>query len=401
MRVVTCSVEDWLLEIVRAVGWFFVHPVFYLFIISSFLVGYTRVLRERQDFSAKIYDVWYELRTSMFKGVGIGFIFSLIMIGIGFVLSKGSLAVIMLVTVLFAVLQQYRLLSSAYTIGVSLFVLAFFSDIKLPLMNSAIGDGTSYSALAVLLALLLFAEGTLISKYGAYASTPKLLKGKRGRSIGLHVCKRMWLVPVFFVVPGDSITHLFAWWPVVTVGTKTFSLMLLPLGIGFSKTIKGMLPSEAISFTGRRVRGLSILVLLLAAGSFWLTGLAVAAAGIAILGRMTIAIREQLEDEKLPAFFTSKNIGLMILDIIPDSPAEEIGLKTGEIITKVNGVTPRTIGEFYQALQRNSAGAYCKLEILDTNGELRLRNRALFQGDHHKLGLVFVEQDFDRSTEAV
>jgi hypothetical protein len=401
VRVVTFFVEDWLLELLRATGRFFLHPFFYVFLISSFLVGYVRVQQERQDFSAKVHDVLYELRTSLLKGIGIGMVLSAITVGIGFVLSKESIAIIALVTVLFAFLQQFRLLSPAYSFGLSIFVLAFLPDVKLPFMDSAIGSGTSLPALAILMALLLFAEGWLISKHAAHASTPRLLKGKRGRYIGIHVCKRLWFVPVFVLIPGDAIPNLFAWWPVFTVGSKAYSLMLVPFGIGFSKIIKGMLPSEAILFTGGRVRGLSVLVLAVAAGSYWLSGLAIAAAGIAMLGRMTISIREQLEDDKLPAFFSSKNMGLIILDVIPDSPAEEIGLKAGEIITKVNGVTPTSSNEFYEALQRNGSGAFCKLEILDTNGELRLRNRALFAGDHHKLGLIFVAPDFDHNTEAV
>ncbi len=34
--------------------------------------------------------------------------------------------------------------------------------------------------------------------------------------------------------------------------------------------------------------------------------------------------------------------------------------------------------EFYDALQTKTTGAFCKLEVLDTNGELRLAQTALY-----------------------
>ena len=47
-------------EIMRS--WtFFLHPAVYIFVISSIFVGYLRMLRERKDFSFKVYDIWFEL----------------------------------------------------------------------------------------------------------------------------------------------------------------------------------------------------------------------------------------------------------------------------------------------------------------------------------------------------
>ena len=45
--------------------------------------------------------------------------------------------------------------------------------------------------------------------------------------------------------------------------------------------------------------------------------------------------------------------------------------------------------------QTKTTGAFCKLEVLDTNGELRLAQTALYAGGHHELGIVFVEQEHE------
>ncbi|MFD3446531.1 PDZ domain-containing protein [Microbacteriaceae bacterium 4G12] len=397
--------DIWLWEIIKAIGRFFVHPMFYIFLLSSFLVGYWRVKRERKDFAVKIHDVWYELRTSLLSSLSLGILLSIITIGAGIVLSKASLLVIAAWTIFFALFMQYRYVSAAYSFGIAILYFTFFSKVHtgVQLVDTWIGDeqGTSLQALAILMSLLLLVEGRLIIKNAAQTSTPRLLKGKRGFHIGMHRAKRLWLLPVFIFIPGDAITKLFDWWPIVSIGSHTFSLFLVPFAVGFSKAIRGALPSTSISYTGRRIVGLSILVLALAIISHWLPGVAVAAAGVAILGRFTIAIRDRIEDAKQPPYFSIQENGLMILDTLPESPAEEMGLKPGEIIVKVNGIVPKTLKDFYQALQRNAAGAFCKLDVIDTNGELRFVQRAMFAGEHHELGIIFVQRDYDLDTEVV
>ncbi|WP_416828406.1 PDZ domain-containing protein [Ectobacillus polymachus] len=393
--------ESWLFEILQGIEKFFLNPVLYIIILSNLLVGYWRVRQERKQFSFKIYNPSFEIRTTLFTGFAIGMSLSVLFVGIGLVVSKVSLVLIGLWSILFAVTLQYRYLSPAYSVGIAMVLLLF------PSLPKTIGSfapfiadttGTYLPCLAVLLALLLFTEGYLILK-SAMRSTPRLVKGKRGLWIGMHVCKRLWVVPVFMLIPGDGLQSMFSWWPVISIDSHTFSLILVPFAIGFSKRMRGNLPSLAITYTGRRIQLLSFIVLALAITSFFLPGIALAAAGIAILGRVTITIRERIEDEKQPPYFSITKDGLMILDILPDSVGVEMGLKSGEIITKVNGTNPTSLGEFYSALQRNTAGAFCKMEVIDTNGELRFVQHAMFEGDHHELGILFVQREPDWDSE--
>ncbi len=81
----------------------------------------------------------------------------------------------------------------------------------------------------------------------------------------------------------------------------------------------------------------------------------------------------------------------MVLGIIPNTPAEDLELKIGEIITKVNGIPVKNVSDFYEALQHNRA--YVKLEIIGLNGEIRFDQRASYEGEHHELGILFVKDD--------
>lgn len=399
--VVKQFVEAWFFEIMRAVGRFFLHPAVYVFLISSVFVGYLRVLRERKDFSFKVYDIWFELRTSWFAGVGYGLLVSAITIGAGVVLSEASIWMILIWTLVFGLAAQYRYLSAAYTFGAAI-VAAILSS-KLPISFLQLGEGekSTIASLAILLGLMLVVEGLLISKNAVRYSTPKMRKGKRGLNIGLHESKRLWLVPIFILVPGDAVTQFVSWWPVVSVGSQTYSLFLVPFLIGFMRTIRSEEPKEALLFTGRRIFGLATVVLILGVVSYWWPVVAIVAMGAAMLGRFTIAMRERIADETRPAYFAARDDGLVVLGTIPNTVGAELNLKPGEVITKVNGVIPKSTEEFYDALQSKTTGAFCKLEVLDTKGELRLAQTALYAGGHHELGIVFVEQDRKWDTEAV
>ncbi|MDP7979643.1 PDZ domain-containing protein [Bacillus multifaciens] len=397
--VVNRFMETWLLEMMKAIVRFLTHPALYVFFISSFFVGYLRVLRERKDFSFKVYDVLYELRTSIFAGIGLGLILSLITVGTGLIVSQASVIIMAIWTVSFAMIAQYRYLSPAYTLGIAIAAAVLSSKIPFSFLQLQEGEESSVVSLAILLGLMLVVEGILISKNAANYSTPKLRKGKRGLNIGLHESNRLWLVPLFVLIPGDALTQFVSWWPVVSVGSQKFSLFLVPFLVGFTRTVKSFEPKGALLFTGRRVFGLAAVVLVLGIASYWWHILAIVAMGAAMLGRLTIAVQERLEDERRPAYFSSRDNGLVVLGTIPGTAGEELNLKPGEIIVKVNGIVPTTVDGFYNALQSRSTGAFCKMEVVDTNDELRLVQHAIYEGEHHELGIVFVEQERQWDTE--
>jgi hypothetical protein len=68
-----------------------------------------------------------------------------------------------------------------------------------------------------------------------------------------------------------------------------------------------------------------------------------------------------------------------------------MGLEAGEVILKVNGAPVNTRIELHQALSLNPA--YCKLEVLNLEGQSKFVGRALFTGDHHLLGVVLCPDD--------
>ncbi|RFU63923.1 PDZ domain-containing protein [Peribacillus glennii] len=385
--------EEWLFACLKGLGTFFLHPVFYVSVFLSVLIGYLRVKRERSDFHIRIHDMFQEMRFLLPRGITYGLILSLITLAAGLVIPFASLLLIGILSLMLSVTLRFRFLSPAYSIGLAFFLIFFMygRDVQLPLFEETFHnlDRPVYSALPILLGLLLIAEGALIRRSGHKKLSPKLLISKRGFTVGSYVSKRMWLVPMFVLVPGGNLPALFEWWPVFSVGNVHVSPMFVPFLIGFSHQIKGMLPGQAIRAYGKQVLIFGIVITAIAAAGHWYPVISMAAVVLAVLGRELITYFTNAADEKRPFYFSRSKLGVRILGILPHSPADKMGLQMGEVISKVNGVTVRDEREFYEALLKNRA--HCKLEVVGNNDQIRFVQRALFEGEHHELGILFVE----------
>lgn len=390
-------VENWLLELLWAIGRFFIHPLFYLFFLISFMYGMLRIKRERSSFHIRVQDIYDEMKFTYTKGLLMGLFVSIAIFALGLSLPFGTVVILAIMTAVLSFTLQLRWLSSAFTIGLTLLAVAFMPD---RLESFFVGfSGTSLASLSILAGILLVAEGILVMRTAHQNTSPFLKTSTRGLPIGIHQANRTWMLPLLLLVPGGDLTSSLTWWPVLSINGEPFLLLVIPFFLGFSQRVQGSLPKESINTTGKRVMWLGVMTLVLAAGSIWWTPLAFIAVGIAMVGREFITIRQRMNDASAAFYFSKRDHGLMILGILPQSPAEKMNLKVGEIIMKVNGYSVHTVDEFYQALQKNRA--FCKLEVIGFNGEIRFDQRALYDGEHHELGILFVQDHKKWEDEAV
>jgi hypothetical protein len=388
-------VETWLVELLKGTGKLFLHPVLYYLVLLTGILGVTRVKRERKNFHVRAHDAYFELRQLFPQGILVGLVLSIIVVAAGIAVPFATILLIAVFTFLWSLTTNVRWISPAYTIGAAFFAIILIAENNwsIPLFTKsfqALGDNV-YPSVVVVLGLMLIAEGILIFKNGGKGTSPKLAKSKRGQNVGLHEGKRLWMLPLFLLIPGNALQLPFDWWPVFHLGTQEYSLILVPFAIGFHQKVKGMLPKVAIQLHGRRVIALGVFVTLLSIAGYWLPLSSIVVAALAVLGRELITLMTMMKDDNLPFYFSKKNQGLMIIGVIPESPASKMGLQVGEIISKANGLLVRDEKVFYEALQKNRA--HCKLEVLDTNGEIRFLQRALYEGDHHELGILFVQDE--------
>jgi hypothetical protein len=335
------------------------------------------------------------------KGLLVGCIASLVLFGIGLSLPFGTIVLLTIVTALLGFTFQLRWLSAAFSIGITLFATAIITNVDAGGVEQFfVGlSETSYASLSIVAGLLVIAEGLLIYRTAYKNTSPFLKTSTRGLPIGTHVANRTWMLPLLFLVPGGTLTSTLPWWPILTINGEPFLLMFIPFFMGFNQRVQGSLPQESIKVTGHRVIWLGVLTLFLSIVSIWFTVAAFIAVLVAMVGREFITIRQRVNDKSAAFYFSKRDQGLMVLGILPQSPAEKMNLQVGEMVTKVNGHAVKTVEEFYQSVQKNRA--FCKLEVIGFNGEIRFVQRALYEGEHHELGILFVIDEKKWEIEAV
>lgn len=393
-------VLDWLLQLASAALKLFIHPIFYFSFILAFIVGMFRVTRERKDFSTRIYDIYQEIRFILPSSLAIGAILSVVTIVAGLALPAGLLNFIAAILIIFSI-AGFFLLSPAWTLGAAygIFVLSEWFDYPfIPYDN--LNVQAILSVFSIVTGLLVIAEGVLIRKRGHQGTSPRIEKNKRGLLTVVHLARRLWLVPVFLPVPSSKpLTSFAEWWPVIDTGAVSYSFVLFPFLIGFSMTVRSSLPAIAVKSTGESIIKAGVLTLIIAIFSYWIWQLSAVAVLFAAIARLGIMIRHYNDEKHRSYFFTAQSKGIIIAGVLPASPARKMGIDIGDIITKVNDVPVSSEPEFYTALQKNAA--YCKMEVIGTNNQLRFVQGSIYTNDHHELGLIFVPEEKEYMDDSI
>lgn len=389
------EVAEILLEVLKAIGRMFINPLLYLAVLMAIFIGYVRVKRERKHFNIRILWGWSEFVGLLKEGVWLAVIISVICLLFGLTQSLELLFFVTVFSVMGIILYNFHLLSPIVIIGLSLASLIImnvqhwsFEWFGMTIQGVDVLEGAAVTG-ALAAGLLLIAESRLIKKYGTHYASPFIEKSKRGLNCVAFFTKKLWLLPIFFIVPGQAIDAYFPWWPHFSLGSQQFSLVLFPFVIGFQQITRRSLPLYVYPKLSRAVLILGELVLVGGLVGYFYPMAAVATVFVGVLARLAIAYLYKMRERRDVYAVSARPNGVMIAAVLPDSPAEKMGLKAGEIIRKVNGMEVHNELELYKALQINAA--YCKLEVINHQNELRLAQHAVYSKDHFQIGLLVVE----------
>ncbi|WP_042398015.1 PDZ domain-containing protein [Geomicrobium sp. JCM 19037] len=282
-----------------------------------------------------------------------------------------------------------RFLSAAYALLIAYLLdvgFAFF-NVELPFVQ--VGQAEAFPVL-VLVGLLLIVEAILLIRLKKPTHfSPLRTKSKRGKWIGGQMVERAWLIPIFIFIPGSGFSDI-GWWPVFSFGNEV-SLVLLPILIGHRARSQTELLYKQIQRTAIRTLWLAVLASVGATIVYFdvFSSLVTVSVLFAFVVFVHI-LRASREGRQIP-YFTPRSDGVMILAVITDSPADKMGLKPGEIITKVHQEPVNSEWSFYQKLQINPA--YGRVEVVDAQGEKRIEQAALYDNQHHELGIIFLKPE--------
>lgn len=350
---------------------------------------------ERQHFGVKIFVRFTEMKNTWLPAIIVGLMFSIAMIAAGVVFSYGTLLALSVITILLSLNLRFTLLSASYTIGLT-YILLLFLPTALGYQNVIEPEffaETNFTALTFLLGFVLIIEAVLMRRVKRNQSFPKLVMSDRGIWIGQHRLEKLSVIPMLLIVPGGMIEPFAPYWPLLEIGENgSYGFILFPFLLGFSHTVRGTLVPIAAKSLSKQIIFLGIIVIIVSAAGLYIDGMSLAALILAILGREFITYRFRVKDKKKNPYFQPHPNGLKVLGVIPGTPAERLEIQTGEVITKVNEQKINSPDMFYEALQ--GSGAYFKLEVLDDQNEIRFVQSPFYEGDHYRLGLIFMKEPY-------
>ena len=382
------------MEALLDIGRFFINPLLYIALLAAILLGYFRVKKERKLFRARIVWGWREFADLLKDGIVYALLLSLLFSGIGLVVPLEWLVALTLVSTVIILSGVYQLASFIY-LATAAAALGWVVNQYGWTIPFGIFDYTGFAIawnwllpVALIAGAMVLLEGRLISRRGAEASSPRTQKTSRGGTAVLYKAKRLWLIPLLLVVPGDLLDSYLPYWPQFPIGESRFSFMLFPAVIGFQSRARKTLPLHLYPQLGKRVWMLGLAVITLSLFSFLWEPMALVALLFGFVGRAAVSIMTAIKENRANHAVAPQAIGVMIVDVLAGSPAEKMGLLRGEVIRKVNGLTVTNEAELYEAIQVNAA--HCRLEVIDHNKEMRLRQHVIFRHDHYRLGLIVI-----------
>ncbi|WP_256256626.1 PDZ domain-containing protein [Paenibacillus sp. BC26] len=377
-------------------------PFYYVAVLLIMLQYMRQTRMERKMFHVRLQAWPIQLGRTIIAGLLVGVLVSCISLFLGVSVTAdavfwmwGTAAVLVMIRV--------RYLCFAYSaglLGVLQWALGWteLGD-RSDWMGSAAGSlaGLDIPGLLVLVALMHVAEALLVRWQGARFASPLFLEGKRGKLVGGQALQGYWPVPILLLVPavsGGSGDVALPW--TLLLGDSSqwssgFTMLAFPMVIGFSELTRSLLPAAKARNSARGLLFYGIITGIVAvAASFW-SPLTLAAALCALLLHEALVAVSYFREAASAPLYVHNDQGLRVLAVIPGTPAESMGILVGEIIHKVNGVRVKTKEELYGALHVNSA--FCKLEVLNYEGQIKFAQRARYAGEHHQLGVVLAPDD--------
>ncbi|KRE44500.1 PDZ domain-containing protein [Paenibacillus sp. Soil522] len=374
---------------------------FYYIAVLFIILQYTRQIRmERQMFAVKLHNWPSLVLKAMLAGLLIGLAVSAAGAFVGVTLTGESVIWLWAVAAVL-MLARIRYLCFAYSAGVITLLQWLLGWTPLSERTDWIGSvaaslaGIDAAGLLVLVALLHLAEAVLVRWQGDRLATPLFLEGKRGKLVGGYMLQGFWPVPLLMLVPtagSGASTAALPWTPLFGAEwSQGWSFVALPMIIGFTEMTRSLLPREKAKYAAKGLLLYSICLAGAAILAWWQPMLLPLAAIASLLLHEAIIWRSRSVEAAQSPLYVHDSRGLRILGIVPGTPAAAMGLVTGEVLHKVNGMHVRTKEDLYEALVHNSA--FCKLEVLNLEGELKFAQRARFAGEHHQLGVILAPDE--------
>lgn len=386
-----------------------------LLILSILLIQYrTNMNIQRQMYGGRIRTRLRDLvSASLLAGIlaGLGGSMLITVIGIGFT-SLTGLMTVMVFSLLLMFFINPRYVCLAYSGGilgiVSLILNQFVSAGILDKQNSIVSFISNYlnfdvSSLMIIIAIMHLLESILMAVDGHRGAVPVFMK-HNNKIVGGFVMQRIWILPVLFLIlmketqmGGQSIATP-GWWPLFgpnmprqMLRDSVFGAMPLIAMLGYTDFSITTPVKQKVRRTSTKLLIYSAVLLATALISYKVYVMKYIAALFACIGHEYLILLERYKESCGDPIWGYSEDGVVVVDTIPDSHAERIGIQSGDRLISINNKPVRSVDDILQIL-----GEYMNfiwIDVVNFKGEKRLIEFHNFRENIRELGIITVPRE--------
>lgn len=331
-------------------------------------------------------------------GILAGAIGSVILSVLGVTFNENSgIEFIFMISIL-SLFYKKKYISYAYSaailgaIGIALKFISNITEMKLFL-------NTDILSLMTFVGVIYILEGFLIIFDGSRGAIPVFTK-KEDKIVGGFSFNRYWPIPVAIlmiftnsIAGEDSIySNVASWWPIIN---NKEVLSLLATAMIASIPLYGIMGYSNVTFTQeKKTKSLRCGSTILIYGVT--VALVAQLASINILGQIIAIIYAPLAfelimryeyrvEKKGKCLYVSDDEGIMVLEVTPNSPAYEVGIKRGDKIIEINGQNIKSEGDIFKAARDSILKV--PIKVKNNSGQVL---EYIIQPRNKRLGLLLV-----------
>ena len=331
-------------------------------------------------------------------GILAGAIGSIVLSVLGVTFSENSGIEFIFTISILSLFYKKKYISYAYSsailgvIGISLNIISSSIGMKLFL-------NVDILSLMTFVGVMYILEGLLIIVDGNRGAIPVFTK-KEDKIVGGFSFSRYWPIPIAIlmifnnsIAGEDSIySNVASWWPIIN---NKAVLSLLATAMIASIPLYGIMGYSNVTFTQeKKTKSLRCGSAILVYGIS--VALVAQLANINIVGQIISIIYTPLAfelimryeyrvEKKGQCLYVSDDEGIMVLEVTPNSPAYEVGIKRGDKIIEINGQNIKSEGDIFKAARD------CILKV-----PMKVKNNSgqvleyIIQPRNKRLGLLLV-----------
>lgn len=312
---------------------------FGFFWVAVLLVG-IQIFRQLEQrayiLKGKEVQIWRPLFLLTLFGLLGGFLGSILLVLVGISFDELGIGYLWLVAILLMLVHP-RFLCFSYSAGI---LSVSFLLFNWPQIN--------ISQLMGLVAILHLVESFLIFVSGHLTKIPLWTKNDHGQVVGGFMLQQFWPIPLalltIIAIPevGDFGVEMPNWWPLIPLNKELtegvgFALMPVVAALGYGDLALTKHPRKKAKETAYFLAIYSVCLLFLSILSAYWSSLLLLTALFGPLAHEAVIKKGQAKELKGKPVFVHDDRGLLILDVERGSPGFKAGLRSGDLLLKVNG----------------------------------------------------------------